>query len=95
MNLPDDNPSMWGQLEHAGQTYPSDDRPDPADLLDGPNLSPLWPAPAPKPQQWSDPLCPRCERNELDWWDHCCKECADDLLAEEAHDRGRAGEWDD
>lgn len=36
-------------------------------------------------------FCTRCYINPAD--DALCRECADDLLAEEAVTRGKAGEW--
>lgn len=97
MTFPDDSPAMWAELEHQATGYP-DDRPDPADYL---GLAPVPPVPGCDEcgSPWQPPLC-RCDvlcdrcgaevrRNET-----ICRSCADDILAEEAHDRGRPGEWD-
>ena len=95
--LPDDSPSMWPALEHAGRTYPTDP-PDPADYLGLVDMPPM-PGCDNCDSPWQPPLCRcdvfcnRCGRNELRRNETICRECADDILAEEAHDRGRPGEW--
>lgn len=76
----------------------TDDRPDPSDYLglaDGPTDA-VYSATqeAAEGVRWGDALC-HCGRNELRHvWDHQCRECDDDALAEEAHERGLAGEWE-
>lgn len=78
-----------------------DDRPDPADIvLDDKPLADWWEGCPDCGAAWKKPLCncdlicTRCNRNETRRRGEVCWECRDDLLAEEAVDRGRGGEWE-
>ncbi|RYE40902.1 MAG: hypothetical protein EOP24_39040 [Hyphomicrobiales bacterium] len=88
----------WRAALHKDPASNRDDRPDPADYAgsaDGPSDA-VYSATddVALGMRWGDPLC-HCGRNELQYpWDHQCRECDDDALAEEAVDRGRVGEWE-
>ena len=80
--------AQWRQPE-------SEQRPEPADYQgESVPMKPLWPVADREPERWGSlPRCDDCDEEVEHAWDALCGERKDWRLAEEAHDRGRPGEW--